>query len=172
MDEHLTAHEKAEGLANHLEHVQWKRRPGTCCPDRPPIFTSMRINCEDFENDELIVALKSLKKRKATGVDDIPAEFWQVCLDSEDLLQQLLKFINLVWQTCEMPKEWHVAQVACLLKKGNPALADNYRPISLLCVIYKLFSSMLLHRLKKAGVEDKIWETQFGFRSKRGTKAQ
>ena len=101
----LSAHEKAEGLANHLEHVQWKRRPGTCCPDRPPIFTSMCINCEDFENEELIVALKSLKKRKATGVDDIPAEFWQVCLDSEDLLQELLKFINLVWQTCEIPKQ-------------------------------------------------------------------
>ena len=62
-----------------------------------------------------------------------------------------------------------IVHVACLFKKGDPACADNYRPISLLQIGYKLFNSMLLRRVKKAGVEDKLWKTQFGFRTGCGT---
>jgi hypothetical protein len=36
-------------------------------------------------------------------------------------------------------------------------------------VCYKVFASLVLHRLKKAGAEDRLTHTQFGFRCKRGT---
>ena len=35
---------------------------------------------------------------------------------------------------------------------------------------YKLFSSLILNRFKVAGVEDKLWKSQFGFRSGCGTQ--
>ena len=34
---------------------------------------------------------------------------------------------------------------------------------------YKILDSVLLERLKSTGAEDRIWETQFGFKSKSGT---
>ena len=55
------------------------------------------------------------------------------------------------------------------MKKGSVELCDNYRPISLVCVIYKLFASLLLRRLKEAGAEQRLSTTQFGFRSGCGT---
>jgi len=49
-------------------------------------------------------------------------------------------------------------------------MCENYRPISLQCVIYKTFASILLKRLKLGGAEEQIWKTQFGFKSRCGTR--
>lgn len=46
---------------------------------------------------------------------------------------------------------------------------NNYRPISLVCVAYKLFTSLLLRRLQDGGAEDRLTNSQFGFRRKLGT---
>ena len=75
-----------------------------------------------------------------------------------------------MWQNKCIPAEWHKARVACLYKKGDPAMPENYRPISLLAIGYKIFASLLLHRLKTAGAEARITDTQFGFKSKSGTR--
>ena len=56
-------------------------RPDTIPSSKPALFAFM--TCQDFTDEELQAALKSLKKRKSAGDDDVPAEFWQVCLDSQ-----------------------------------------------------------------------------------------
>ena len=45
----------------------------------------------------------------------------------------------------------------------------NYRPISLLQISYTIFASLILLRLKDGHAEERIWRTQFGFRSNFGT---
>ena len=56
-----------------------------------------------------------------------------------------------------------------IFKKGNAEDMNNYRPISLLQISYKIFAALLLKRLKDGGAEERIWKTQFGFRSSYGT---
>ena len=51
----------------------------------------------------------------------------------------------------------------------NPADCNNYRPISLLQIGYKIYAQILLTRLQEAGAENRLWNTQFGFRKGRGT---
>ena len=51
-----------------------------------------------------------------------------------------------------------------LFKKGDPANANNYRPICLQSIAYKLFSSLLKQRFLDAGAESRLWKSQFGFR--------
>ena len=82
----------------------------------------------------------------------------------------LRKFFNKCWSQNEVPDIWHSSQVVCIFKKGSPEICENYRPISLLCVSYKIFASILLSRLKNAGAEEIIFPTQFGFRAKYGTR--
>ena len=56
-----------------------------------------------------------------------------------------------------------------IYKKGSIEDCGNYRPISLLCVAYKVLAAILLRRLQDAGAEDKLTSTQFGFRRGQGT---
>ena len=59
--------------------------------------------------------------------------------------------------------------MTAIYKKGPAESCDNYRPISLLCVAYKLFATIILRRLQRGGAEKRLTETQFGFRRGRGT---
>ena len=61
------------------------------------------------------------------------------------------------------------SRVTLIFKKGDPSICDNYRPISLLSIGYKILASLLLKRLKDAGAEARIWGAQFGFKSGAGT---
>ena len=82
-----------------------------------------------------------------------------------------LYFIEiLLVQRTLVPKDWHIAPIACLYKKGDSAIPDSYRPVSLLPVGYKVFASILLSRIKQGGAEQKIHETQYGIKSKSGTR--
>ena len=91
-------------------------------------------------------------------------------IQSPEAVDSLVVFCNRVWEQKEVPEQWHESVVACLFKKGDVADCANYRPISLQCVIYKAFASVLLQRLKDAGAEQRIWHTQFAFKSKSGTR--
>ena len=56
-----------------------------------------------------------------------------------------------------------------IFKKKDPSLCDNYRPISILSIAYKIFASMLKERLLDAGLDARLWASQFGFRRERST---
>ena len=49
-------------------------------------------------------------------------------------------------------------------------MCENYRPISLLSVGYKIFSALILGRLKDGGAENRLSKTQYGFRKGYGTE--
>ena len=62
-----------------------------------------------------------------------------------------------------------MAHVSTLYKKGAVDMCENYRPISLLSLGYKVFAALVRQRLIDAGAEERLSKTQFGFRSGCGT---
>ena len=58
-----------------------------------------------------------------------------------------------------------MAHVSAIHKKGHVDLCENYRPISLLNLGYKVFAALVRSRLVEGGAEARLSETQFGFRS-------
>ena len=66
-----------------------------------------------------------------------------------------------------MPESVEKADVVTLYKKGNVQNAANYRPISLLQTLYKIYASLIQIRMTK--LEKKLWKTQYAFRKARST---
>lgn len=62
------------------------------------------------------------------------------------------------------PQQWCIYEIVLLYKKGDPKDISNYRTISLLSSIYKLFSSLLLSRITDK-IEIMQPVEQAGFRS-------
>jgi hypothetical protein len=111
-----------------------------------------------------------LKLRKAKGIDEVPAELWRAVIEEDGAGARWINgFLNELWEGKQIPEEWRIARVAAVFKKGDLGDCGNYRPISLLCVGYKLYAQILLQRLKDAGAEDRICSTQFGFKANTGT---
>ena len=46
-----------------------------------------------------------------------------------------------------LPSEWKRTRISVLFKNGDVSLANNYRPISMLSILYKIFSNMISRRL-------------------------
>ena len=119
--------------------------------------------------EEVEAAVRSLKKGKSAGVDDIPAELIQA--GGETMINALLNICNKIWQTGEWPTPWTQSLIITLPKKGNLQQCQNYRTISLISHPSKVMLKILLSRLKPQA-EKIIAEEQAGFRSGRSTTEQ
>ena len=64
----------------------------------------------------------------------------------------------------KIPEKWKESKLILIHKKGDNRSLKNYRPISLLSNMYKLFTKILTHRLQKQLDENQPIE-QAGFRS-------
>jgi hypothetical protein len=135
--------------------------------DLPSLGTSLPICTQTITVEELRKAVRQLKNIRAAV--EVPAELLNVLEDADaiDSESWLLEIMRLCWDIRTTPSTWHVAKVIPIYKKGDPAACDNYQPISLVSVLYKVYATILLNHLKGAGAEARLWSRQFGFRSKR-----
>uniref|UniRef100_A0A8D8TV43 Craniofacial development protein 2 n=1 Tax=Cacopsylla melanoneura TaxID=428564 RepID=A0A8D8TV43_9HEMI len=116
--------------------------------------------------EEIQDIISKLKNNKASGEDEIYAEF--VKNGGQELVFRTTHLIQQIWEREKIPDEWRVALITPILKKNDPLICDNYRGISLLNVTYKIMSILLLNRLLPYS-EDLIGEYQTGFRKGRST---
>ena len=162
--------QRAETMARHLESIQWAVRPASAVPQRSSLGPDLPVFLGRVTSEEVFKAAKKLRWAKAVGSDNIPGECWRaVLLHGSGISNWAVEFCQRCWDEKAIPKLWHEARVVALYKKGDESLCNNYRPISLVQVGYKLFASILLERLLMAGCDNRLWPSQFGFRPRRGT---
>ena len=111
--------------------------------------------------EEVEAAVKSLKKGKSAGIDNIPAELVQA--GGEALITTLTTICNKIRQRGEWPTPWTQSLIITFPKKGNLQMCQNYRTISLINHPSKVMLKILLNRLKPQA-EEIIAEEQ-GFRA-------
>ena len=120
-----------------------------------------------FTLDDLKEALSYLKAGKASGLDGITTEMIQHF--GPNTKSWVLDLYNKCAATCRIPKGWRKARVVALLKPGkDPKTTKSYRPISLLCILYKLYERMVMARISPK-VEENLTPDQAGFRPGRST---
>jgi len=117
--------------------------------------------------DEVEAAIHRLKQRKAPGLDNITAEEIQAGMEGTGI-KIMHRLCQTVWEKEELPAEWKRSIVIPIHKKKDKLDCANYRGISLLCHSSKIFSSIILQRIKKR-TEEILSEAQAGFRANRST---
>ena len=103
-------------------------------------------SCEGplFEG-ECLAALRGMPKNKTPGIDGLPCEFY---LSFWDLIgSDFVAVSNFCFDTGSLSPTQRQGVISLLYKKGDELEARNWRPISLLCVDYKIMARSLAKRL-------------------------
>ena len=99
-----------------------------------------------FSESTVLAALKALEVGKATGPDEIPAKLLKQT--ASVIAPSLCKIFNKSLQLGSLPSDWKLANVVPVHKKGAKDHVENYRPISLLPIVSKVFERCVLNSIK------------------------
>ena len=117
----------------------------------------------EITDEEIIKAVRALKKGKSSGQDDLIPEFFIYSL--ELVLPLINSLFNRIFNSGDFPPTWGQSILVTLFKKGDTNDPNNYRGISLLDVIGKIYTSIITRRITFfTNIYDKISESQAGFR--------
>jgi exonuclease III len=129
--------------------------------NRPTISHSLKSfpHTTPKEVEEMI---DSLKSNVSSGIDSITSQFVK---DNKDVLSILLsKFINDSFDSGAFPDPLKFAKVKPIFKSGDKKDVGNYRPISILPILSKVFEMIIRVRLLTHLTKNKIiHENQYGF---------
>ena len=96
--------------------------------------------------DEVQKSILKLKSDKAHGIDGIQAEFYKSTIN---LISSILVLLfNKIFESAEFPSSWLETVLVPVHKSGTKYDPSNYRGISLLNVLYKIFSFIINNRLE------------------------
>ena len=170
---HIPLEKRAEEAAKYLQKEQWGKETSNNIPSntgtqqtRGTQNTTDNYNIGEISMEELREVIKKFKKRKAPGPDEIPMEILKE-LDTENL-EEVRQLLNEWWEKEEIPKETLQARVVMIYKKGGTGKYENYRPISLLNSIYKIYAAITQRRLAEI-LDEHLQKTQYGFRKNKST---
>ena len=122
------------------------------------------------ETEEKVKKLiDKLKHDVAVGYDNINAKFIK---DSKEVQAPwLTKIINISYKTCVFPDNMKITNIKPIYKENNKEKISNYRPISILPVISKIFERACTDQLVKYLEEnDLISRTQHAYRKGHSTQ--
>ena len=91
--------------------------------------------------------INNLKKNKSPGIDGLTAEFY-ICFWHE-LKEILIDSYNESYDLECLPESMRLAVMSLIFKKGDVENLENYRPISLMNVDYKILAFALANRIHK-----------------------
>ena len=98
-----------------------------------------------IQKHEILHAIKNLAHNKAPGSDLLTNEMLK--LNAESYLEMLYYLFNSCWYRNNFPEEWGDVVITPIHKNGDFSNLDNFRPISLVQNLSKLYMSIIQKRL-------------------------
>ena len=128
-----------------------------------PVLDTGILN-SDFTAEEVVEGVASIKGGKAAGIDRVTNDFIKSTISI--FLPVYVQLFNRILSSGTIPKSWIEGLVVPIYKgKGDPNDVNNYRGITLLSCLGKLFTNLLNARLHRfCDVNSILNENQAGFR--------
>ena len=117
----------------------------------------------EFSEEEILKSIKQLKTNKSCGPDRLINKFF--IHGKNILLPILLNLFYKIFENGTFPNDWSEGYIIPLHKKGSRSEAENYRGITLLSSLGKLFTRVINNRLTDWSEKYYVLiEAQAGFR--------
>ena len=150
-----TLKEKAFPLCN----FTWRNKPNL------PTKTVRKFMFRKISEQEVERELKSIKRNKATGLDDLPPGL--IKDSAESISAPMTHLINMSFMTSTFPLDWKAAKIIPSHKSGARSNCDNYGPISVLPILSKVSEKIVhLQVMKFLDTNKLLSKYQYGFRPK------
>ena len=125
-----------------------------------PVTTNFRFT--KISEEAVLTKLTTLNERKATGPDRISAKLLKMVTPA--IFPSLTSLFNVSLSQGCFPTEWKEANVTPVPKCSDWQMVNDYRPVSVIPVIAKVFESFVHHQLYGYLEEHRILkEEQGGF---------
>ena len=127
-------------------------------------ITDQRFCFTPTNSSQVLLLLNKLSKSKATGLDKVSARLIRECADL--ICMSISKIFNCSLTTGVFPDDWKSAKVTPLFKQGSSSDMNNYRPISVISAVAKVFERIIYDQIYACLSEhDILSKSQSGFRS-------
>ena len=116
-----------------------------------------------IHDDQVLKLLSSLNVNKSSGTDNLGPRILKLC--APIIYKVVAYLINLSIKTSIFPDQLKEAKITPIYKKGDKSDPCNYRPISILPTLSKIFEKHLASQIKSYVSEfDLLQKEQSGFR--------
>ena len=144
----------------HLFFKTKQSNPTNDDDDDDGVSTSDKLRLLQATVDDVLCILKGIDTSKASGPDLIPGRLLKEC--ANEIAPSLTQIINYSLCIGALPREWKLANVLPIFKKGDVNDVINYRPISLLSLVEKVVERVVCNKFYPF-VENRIYHLQHGF---------
>ena len=130
-----------------------------------PLYAGLPYNA-GITVDEVVMAMARMRDNTAAGHDGVPPSLFHHCLPqyTSGVPESLTLLYKWCWHCKAVPLDWTKSLTTPIYKSGDKAVFDNWRGISVVCCLMKVYervcSARLLPHLKANGY---IAPEQFGF---------
>jgi len=119
--------------------------------------------------EDIIKIIDELKPKTSSGLDKISNRFLKYV--KKELSSTLSKLINISLAQCTFPDQLKIAKITPIFKSKNQYLLENYRPISILPGISKIFEKVMYNQITDHFNDNNLFYlSQYGFRKGHNTE--
>ena len=131
--------------------------------------TLKKFAFKKVNDNEVLSIINNLKNKKSRGADNISNQLLKTI--KQELCKPLTIIINQMIETGVYPEKFKISKITPIYKKNERTNIANYRPISLLPTLSKIFERVIHTQLYTYFDENKLLsEQQYGFREKHSTE--
>ena len=131
--------------------------------------TQHNFTFQIISHDKIREIIMQMNTTKSSGYDKISVKLLQAAGNS--IVGPLTHIFNQSLRTGIFPDEWKIAKITPIHKADEKNLCGNYRPVSVISVVSKVFEKVVYEQLMQYLEQHKIIsKVQSGFRANHSTK--